>query len=116
MAKMPEHNVPFDRILLPTIEAYYAIGDTAKADAIAERLFTITEENLTWYTSLEPQFAAQLDNEMAIAHAVLGRLQATVSDSLGAVLAPRFQVMDAAYKAKQAELQQAGRRNSRLRI
>jgi hypothetical protein len=33
MEKMPERNVPFDRIMLPVIEAYYTRpGDTASAN------------------------------------------------------------------------------------
>jgi hypothetical protein len=117
--KMPEHNVPFDRILLPTVEAYYAIGDTDKADMLAERLFTIMEENLTYYLSLEPGFATQVDNEMAISHAVMGRLMSTSerkSEALGGALRERFQRMDEAYQGKLMELQEAGRRQSRMRF
>ena len=119
MEKMPEHNVPYDRILLPTVEAYYAIGDREKADRLAERLFSIMEEDLTYYLSLEPRFASGLTNEMAIAHAVMGRLMNTATRSgtdLGPALRERFQRMDEAYQGKQLELQEAGRRTSRMRF
>lgn len=119
IARMPEMNVPYDRILLPTAEAYYAIGDTEKADHLTERLFTIMEENLVYYMSLEPKFAAQLDNEMAISHAVMGRLTSTAAregSPIANTLNERFQVMEMAYQAKIGELQEQQRRNTRMRF
>lgn len=119
IARMPEMNVPYDRILLPTAEAYYAIGDTEKADHLTERLFTIMEENLVYYLSLEPKFAAQLDNEMAISHAVMGRLTSTAAregSPIANTLSERFQVMEMAYQAKIDELQEQQRRNTRMRF
>lgn len=117
LEKMPERSVPFDRILLPTVEAYYAIGDSTKGDALAERLFTIMEENLTYYNSLENKFAAPIASDMAIAHAVMGRL-ANVStqagSDLGGPLRERFATMDEAYQLKVLEMRSGGRRNSRM--
>lgn len=119
IARMPEHNVPYDRILLPTAEAYYAIGDMEKADQLTERLFTIMEENLAYYLSLEPKFATQMDNEMAISHAVMGRLASTAgreNSPNAKSLQERFQVMEMAYQAKMDELDQQQRRNTRMRF
>jgi len=118
LENMPERNVPFDRILLPTIEAYYRIGDTEKANHLAARLFTIMEENLTWHLSLDPKFAERLDNEMAIAHAVMGHLASTVSRAApeaGQALNERFELMDGAYRGKLDEIRSAGR-TTRMRF
>ncbi len=134
LEKMPERNVPFDRILLPTVEAYYALGDTAKANELNERLFSIMEDNMVFYLSLEPRFAQRLENEMAITHAVMGRLgsvaanytrvpaleailkgdtlEANFSDSL----AERFQSIEEAYEGKMIELESAKRRTTRMRF
>lgn len=116
---MPEHNVPFDRIMLPTVEAYYAIGDSAKADALAERLFDIMEEDLTYYLSLEPRFAVRVGGETAMAHAVMGRLMTTalrVSPELGERLEERFNLMDQAYEGKMNELENSTRRTTRMKF
>ncbi len=119
LEKMPEHNVPFDRILLPTAEAYFAVGDTEKGTALSTRLFTIMEENLVYYLSLEPHHAETLSNDMAMAHAVMGRLMSTTGredPDAGKALQERFQRMDQAYQEKLEELRTSGRRTTRMRF
>lgn len=138
IAKMPEHNVPYDRIMLPTIEAYYAIGDTAKADHLAERLFTVMEENMRYMLSLEPRFLDGVMNEMNISHAVMGRLASVaVGQSLGidprvveligadslqgaSPLArdmhERFLQVDQDFESRMMEVQAGARRNTRMRF
>ncbi|MBK9147189.1 MAG: DUF2723 domain-containing protein [Flavobacteriales bacterium] len=114
--KMPDRNVPFDRVLLPTVEALYAVGDTATANRVAERLFTIMDENLAWFMSLEPQFIRPLEKEADITHAVMGRLAevATKEDSLfGARLEARFQAADEAFRMSKVERL---RKTSRMRF
>jgi len=112
--KMPERNVPYDRILLPTVEAYYAIGDTAKADALNERIFEIMEENLTWLLSLEDRFVKPLEQEMAITHAVMGRLESVAGPELKARLAERLGAMNAVIEERE---QGTGRkRTTRMRF
>ncbi len=115
LAKMPERNVPFDRIMLPTVEAYYAIGDKEKANALSERLFTIMEENQNFYLSLEPKFAKRVEDDMSITHAVMGRLMTTTSradSTFGASMRTRFEEMEEQYQGKLMELQGDGRRNT----
>jgi len=117
LAKMPERNVPFDRILLPTVEAYYAIGEKDKANVISERLFTIMEENLNHFMSLEPKFASRLLDDMAITHAVMGRLASSTSradTAFGASMQERFDAMEEQYRGKLMELE--GRRTTRMKF
>ena len=42
----PEHNVPYDRILLPTVESILCIVSRERNE-LSERIFTIMRE--TWY-------------------------------------------------------------------
>jgi hypothetical protein len=115
LAKMPERNVPFDRILLPTVEAYYAIGDKDKGNELSERLFTIMEENLEFYLSLEPEFASRIQDDMAITHAVMGRLASSTSradTAFGAPMQERFDAIEEQYQGKLMELQSVGRKSS----
>jgi len=119
LEKMPERNVPFTRIMLPTVEAYYTIGDTGKANAIAERLFTIMEENMAHYLSLEPKFVERLSDDMAITHAVMGRLATTAmsEDSIhGKGLKERFDAMEEQYQGKLMELNSGRRTGQRMRF
>ena len=87
-------------------------GDSAKADALSERIFTIMEENLTWMLSLEPRFAAPLEQEMAISHAVMGRLESVASDELKAKLGERMSAMDELMQGRQT----MSRRTTRMRF
>lgn len=116
---MPERNVPFTRIMLPTVEAYYDIGDTAKANAISDRLFTIMEENMTHFLSLDRRFAERLGDDMALTHAVMGRLatEAMRSDStFGEGLKERFDAMEEQYQGKLMELSSGRRGSQRMRF
>ncbi|MFN3874481.1 MAG: DUF2723 domain-containing protein [Flavobacteriales bacterium] len=106
--RMPDRNVPFDRVMLPIVEAYYEIGEVEKGNRLAERLFTILEENLGWFSSLDARFYAPLTKEADITHAVLGRLAsvAAVNDSaFGAALEERFQAADAMHRLGKSERQ-----------
>ncbi|MBK9275390.1 MAG: DUF2723 domain-containing protein [Flavobacteriales bacterium] len=121
MEKMPERNVPFDRIMLPVIESFYKAGGTEKANELAERLFTIMEENLAWYTSLEPRFAEKVSNEMAITHAVMDRIVTTAKvihkqQELADRLQQRMDAAEEAYEQKLMELESAGRKTSKMRF
>jgi hypothetical protein len=83
---------------------------------LAERIFEIMEENLTYYMSLEPRYAGQVSKEAEITHAVMGRLamQAMAADStFGEKLGDRFQTIDALY---QGTPKQPTRRMSKARF
>ena len=71
---MPERNVPYNRIMVPIMEAYYQVGDTANGNKLAKRLFDIFEDNLEYYYSLEPEFMMQDRQELEIANMVSNRI------------------------------------------
>ncbi|TXC85098.1 protein O-mannosyl-transferase family [Luteibaculum oceani] len=71
---MPEKNVPYNRIVQPLVEGYYQIGDTAAANRLSVRLFEIFEDDIDYYTSLEPEFLVQDRREMEIAQMVANRI------------------------------------------
>jgi hypothetical protein len=117
---MPERNVPFDRILIPTIEAYYKAGALEKADTIALRLFDIMEENMQWYMSLDPEKAEKVSDDMGITHMVLQRI-ADVSGTMysrpiGADLKKRFEEVDQAFTEKVTEMERAAKRRDTRQV
>ena len=120
MAKMPEHNVPFDRIMLPVIEAYYNAGDTASAGRLGERLFDIMDENMNWYLSLDPSFANKVSDEMGMARLVMQRIATTAKvngdKALGDRLTTRFMEVDTLYQNKMEDIATMGMRTSTARF
>ncbi|MBK9759926.1 MAG: DUF2723 domain-containing protein [Flavobacteriales bacterium] len=121
MEKMPEKNVPYDRIMLPIIEAYYNAGDSSSANAISERLFTIMEENMNFYLSLEPKDAAKVMDDMNLTNMVMERMvQATgmvhKQQPLGAQLLDRYSVLDTLYQEKLEAIANQGRRTTKAKF
>jgi tetratricopeptide (TPR) repeat protein len=119
LAKMPERNVPYDRILLPTVEAYYALKKNEKANALTERLFSVMEENMAYYLSLDAKFAEKLQQELSITHAVMGRLtmSATAADStFGQGLQQRFEAVEEQYQGKLMEMRSGRKAGGRMRF
>ena len=121
MEKMPERNVPYDRIMLPIIEAYYNAGDTASANALTERLFQIMDENMTHFLSLEPRFVEKVASDMDLTHMVLERMVQASSiihkqKALGDRLSARLKEIDELYNAKLEDAEMQGRRNSKARF
>lgn len=76
---MPERNVPFSRIMLPITESLYKINEDEKANEIAERLFTIFEEDLNYYMSLDPRHSRGLQQDLQVGMYVVQRLETMVN-------------------------------------
>ena len=119
-ARMPEHNVPYDRIMLPIIEAYYQAGDTTSANRLNERLFTIMDENMTWYLSLSPHFAEQVGDDMNLGKLVMDRLARTAQvhgqQALATKLLQRSAEVDTLYQMKLEDMATQGRRTINARF
>lgn len=97
MKVMPEKNVPYDRILLPIIEAYLEVGELDKGKALAQRLFDINEDNLNYYHSLEARFASQMSDDAQMMLSVNNRLEQVITfyapdDELSKELKQRMEV------------------------
>ena len=111
---MPEHNVPFTRVLHPTAEAYYEAGETEKGNELTTRLFDIMENELDYYFSLDPEFAQGIDRDMRANYAVASRL-AELAIQNGATsdngdFQSRMQALNEAYAIKAQEIENYGRR------
>lgn len=114
----PEKNVPYDRIMLPIIETYYELSseDTLRTSIAAdskltdeerqqakevameltERLFTIFEDDMQYYLTLDPYYYNQVVDDMGILRQVNERLEQVATfyypdDSLGSELRTRIE-------------------------
>ncbi len=118
--KMPERNVPYDRIMLPIIEAYYKAGDTASANRVTERLFTIMDENISYHLSLEPKFASKVDDDMNLTQMVMTRLMQNANmngqKALAERLRSRLDEIAPLYDQKMEDIENLGRRTSKVRF
>ncbi|NQX90538.1 MAG: DUF2723 domain-containing protein [Flavobacteriales bacterium] len=93
----PEKNVPYDRIMLPIIEGLYELssGDSTKtptamdvqlteeqraealelANATAQRLFTIFEQEMDYYMSLEPEYFNTIGEDFSLMRSINQRME-----------------------------------------
>jgi hypothetical protein len=102
---MPEHNVPFDRLMMPIIEAYYRTGESEKANALIKQVFDRYEEDFQYYMSVDADWALQMQQEIQMAYAVLQRSTTLVSrvfpqDELKEDFQDRFDRLDSAFDDK----------------
>lgn len=51
MEVMPGNTIPVNFFVIPIAEGYYKIGETKKGDQIAERVYTVINDDLTWLFS-----------------------------------------------------------------
>ncbi|MBL7962726.1 MAG: DUF2723 domain-containing protein [Flavobacteriales bacterium] len=119
LTRMPERNVPFDRIMLPIVEGYYRAGEMEKADKLLERVFQVMSENMNYYLSLETRFAVKVADEMAITNAVMDRLASSTAmyqRPIADDIRNRYEELKAAYEEKFTEIEQGQRRTIRARF
>jgi hypothetical protein len=115
LAVMPDRNVPFTRVMLPTIENYYRIGAYDIANDLTTTLFDRYEEELNYLLSLEDQFGYYVREEMQINNYMLQRfVQLTTliypQDSLGDDLKLRAELLQADLSTRLEELENARKR------
>jgi hypothetical protein len=118
--KLPEHNVPYDRIMLPIAEAYYKAGDAASANAIGERLFDIMEENMEWYLSLEPNFLEKVASDMELTNLVMERVVTNATRNgekeLADKLKARLDAQEELFQMRMEDIANQGRRTTKARF
>src|ERR1700756_1134451 len=64
MQEMPEETVPFDATMYSICIGYFQAGENKKAVPIAERLFTVFEEDLKYYNKLASHHKGSYGGEM----------------------------------------------------
>jgi tetratricopeptide (TPR) repeat protein len=107
---MPNHNVPFDRLMLPIIENYYKIGDNEKANAIAEIVFDRFAEDFEYYLSADVEQSMNLRQDIQMSYYVLQRLNMFVTqmypqEELRGKLSEKFTTLDKAFELKIQEME-----------
>ena len=106
--------------MLPIIEAYYQADDTASANRLTERLFTIMDENMNWYLSLTPQFAEKVTDDMGMGKLVMERLARSAQiygqRDLAAKLNARVAEIDTLYQMKLEDIATQGMRTTNAKF
>lgn len=103
---MPNHNVPFDRLMLPIIENYYKIGEDDKANAILEIVFKRYADDFEYYLSADVDKAVSMSREMQMSYSILQRLNLFVNqiypqeDTVKEKITARYEMLDAAFDLK----------------
>lgn len=114
---MPDRTVPYSRVLLPTIEEYYELGEFEKANGLTDTLFTRYEEEIDYYLSLDLGHISSIQEEMQIANYMLQRfVQLTTliypQGEYGDSLRTRAEVMNVMVNEKLNEITEAKNRKS----
>jgi hypothetical protein len=116
---MPEHNVPYTRIMLPITESLYKVKEEEAANKLANRLFDLFEENLRYYYSLSPAHARSVQNEMQIAMYVAQRLDLMVNelypqdDAMKASFTERFKALEEGFEQAMTDIELSKRKSSK---
>jgi hypothetical protein len=108
---MPDHNVPFDHLLMPVIENYYKIGEAEKANEILEIVFERANEEFEYFAATDPETTIKLRRDMEMSYVVSQRLHMFVNTlypqpEMQEKINAKFEAMDAAFEAKMMEIQQ----------
>src|SRR5690554_266689 len=113
---MPNHNVPFDRLMLPIIENYYKIGEDEKANAILEIVFKRYADEFEYYLTIDVDKAISISRELQMSYSILQRLNQYINllypqdDSFKEKINPRFEMLDAAFDLKIQDMESYSRR------
>jgi MFS family permease len=71
---MPNNKIHYDMFSLESINLYYTIGQTEKANALAEDFTKITNDELVYFLSMQPRHRSALDYEISLSLQLLESL------------------------------------------
>ncbi|MCB0804868.1 MAG: DUF2723 domain-containing protein [Bacteroidales bacterium] len=74
LEEFPDSKITFDMYMIPFIEVYYDAGAPDKANAIAERVFEIYDQNLDYYYRLDNDLVKYFETDYNQALGVLQQL------------------------------------------
>jgi len=81
MEMLPDEAGRYDVFILPLMEGYYKIGETAKANRIAEKLYKYTSGELVYYFSFPDKDLKDMDIELQQSIYTLQRLSVITKDA-----------------------------------
>jgi tetratricopeptide (TPR) repeat protein len=114
---MPDKTVPYSRVLLPTVEEYYELGEYDRANGLTDTLFTRYEEELDYFLTLDVEFGTSVQEDMQIANYMLQRfVQLTTllypQGEYGDELRERADVMNELVNERLSEIEAAKKRKT----
>ena len=75
---MPNHKVPFGRIIPAYIAAYYSVGAIEKGDKYANDILDLYNEELTYFSTIDPEFSGTyIQDAYGVFRAMFSVFQAT---------------------------------------
>ena len=90
LAIMPNHKVPFGRIMPSYISAYYAVDEVEKGDALALNTLDLYAEELDYYLSIDTEFSGGMMQDMfGIYYSVFQVYQRTGGNGVSEAIATR---------------------------
>ncbi len=81
MEMLPDETGKYDLCVVSMIEGYYKIGETKKANEIAEKLYKYTTEELAYYFSFPDKDLKEMDMELQQSIFTLQRLAVITKDA-----------------------------------
>jgi hypothetical protein len=81
MEMLPDETGKYDLFAVSMIEGYYKIGETKKANEIAEKLYKYTTEELAYYFSFPDKDLKEMDMELQQSIYTLQRLAVITKDA-----------------------------------
>ena len=115
IAVMPDRNVPFTRVMLPTIENYYKLGEFDKANELTELMFDRFEEELEYLMTLDDYYGYSVREEMQIDNYMLQRFSQLTNviypqEGLGEELQERSELIQNELTIRLQELEEANKK------
>lgn len=119
---MPEHNVPYNRVMLPITESLYKINEDEIANEIAVKLFDRYAAEMNYYLSLDAKYAQTLQQDMQIGMYVMQRLETLVNtiypqdEQIGNAFTEQFNEFQARFETAIEEIELRKMRSSKARF
>ena len=97
----PETKFPLDQSTIPYIETYYVAGATDKANQVAEKLLSITCQNMDYYETFDTEHQQAFQHETELSLGILQKLQSLATtfhqDKLASKLENVFKIRAKSY-------------------
>lgn len=108
---MPNHNVPYGRLMVPIIQNLYKIGENEKANEVLKIVFDRYADEFEYYLLADPEQALSIRREIQMSFSVIQRLNIFVTrlypqGEFSSKISKRAEALDKAFDAKILEMEQ----------